>query len=498
MPKPASPMRFPGSIAEVEASPAGPGVGAFFDLDGTLVAGYTGIALTQERIRRRDVGVGELLSMVLGGINLQLGIAEFEELIGAAAIGLRGRPLSDMEELGDRLFAQKIEARIYPEMRDLVRAHMARGHTVVLSSSALTIQVHPVARYLGIEHTLTNRFETDADGILTGQVVRPILWGSGKAVAVQQFAAANDIDLAQSYFYADGNEDVALMYLVGNPRPTNPGSKMAEIATKRGWPILRFTSRGSHGLTGQVRALAGFGSYVPAAVGGLAIGLATRNRRRGANFFMSTWPRMLLSASGVRLNVLGAENLGHQRPAVFIFNHRNNFDPLITASLIRDDWTGVAKKELASDPVSGALGRLVDTIYVDRDDTESAVESLRQAETLVEKGLSVMISPEGTRLDTTGVGPFKRGAFRMAMAAGIPIVPVVIRNAEVIGARDSSTIHPGTVDVAVFPPIAVDGWTSANLSRRIDEVRQLYLDTLADWPVDELPPPKKRTARTKS
>ena len=59
MPKPASPMRFPGSIAEVEASPAGPGVGAFFDLDGTLVAGYTGIALTQERIRRRDVGVGE-------------------------------------------------------------------------------------------------------------------------------------------------------------------------------------------------------------------------------------------------------------------------------------------------------------------------------------------------------------------------------------------------------------------------------------------------------
>lgn len=186
MPKSPPPMRFPGSIAEVQASPEGPHIGAFFDLDGTLVAGYTGIALTQERIRRRDVGVGELISMVLGGINLQLGISEFEELIGAAAIGLRGRPLSDMEELGDRLFAQKIEARIYPEMRDLVRAHMARGHTVVLSSSALTIQVHPVARYLGIKHTLTNTFETDDDGILTGQVVRPILWGPGKATAVQQ------------------------------------------------------------------------------------------------------------------------------------------------------------------------------------------------------------------------------------------------------------------------------------------------------------------------
>jgi hypothetical protein len=80
MPNPLSPMRFPGSIAEVQASPEGPQVGAFFDLDGTLVAGYTGIALTQERIRRRDVGVGELIGMVLGGINLQLGISEFEDL----------------------------------------------------------------------------------------------------------------------------------------------------------------------------------------------------------------------------------------------------------------------------------------------------------------------------------------------------------------------------------------------------------------------------------
>ena len=109
---------------------------------------------------------------------------------------------------------------------------------------------------------------------------------------------------------------------------------------------------------------------------------------------------------------------------------------------------------------------------------------MRQAEGLVEKGLSVMIP--------------KRGAFRIAMAAGIPVVPVVIRNAEVIGARDSGTIHPGTVDVAVFPPISVDDWTSANLARRIDEVRQLYLDALADWPVEELPELKKRTAGAKS
>jgi putative phosphoserine phosphatase/1-acylglycerol-3-phosphate O-acyltransferase len=79
-------------------------------------------------------------------------------------------------------------------------------------------------------------------------------------------------------------------------------------------------------------------------------------------------------------------------------------------------------------------------------------------------------------------------------------VPIVIRNAEVIAARDSSTFNPGTVDVVVYPPIPVDDWTHDNLAERIAEVRQLYLDTLKDWPHDEVPTPalytrKKATAK---
>ena len=60
---------------------------------------------------------------------------------------------------------------------------------------------------------------------------------------MQAFAAENGVDLSKSYFYADGDEDVALMYLVGNPRPTNPAGKLAAVAAKRGWPVLRFSSR---------------------------------------------------------------------------------------------------------------------------------------------------------------------------------------------------------------------------------------------------------------
>ena len=480
-------LRLPGSVAEVMASPPGPKVGAFFDLDGTLVAGFTGVIMTRERFRSRDMGVGELIAMVTAGLNMQFGRIEFEGLINKATEVLRGRPLSDLQQIGERLFAEKIEKRIYPEMRELVSAHMERGHTVVLSSSALTIQVEPVARFLGIPYTLSNRFDVDINGVLTGKVLKPILWGPGKANAVQKFAADNDIDLSQSYFYADGDEDIALMHLVGNPRPTNPGEKMAEVARKRGWPILQFNSRGRGGLVGQMRNLLAAGSVVPAAYGAVGWGLLTRSRRRGVNFFTTAFPQMLLVINGVNLNVIGEENLTKERPAVFIFNHRNNIDPVIVGSLVKDNWTGVGKKELQNDPLVGTLGKLVDTVFIDREDPKKAVESLKQAEELARKGLSVVIAPEGTRLDTRTVGQFKKGPFRLAMGAGIPIVPIVIRNAEVISARDSSTLHPGTVDIVVYPPLSLDDWTLDNLNEKIAQVRQLYLDTLADWPVDSVP-----------
>src|SRR5271165_2200812 len=483
-------MRLPGSVAEVEASPPGPEVGAFFDLDGTLVAGFTGVILTQDRFRRREIGIGEFIGVVQAALNHQLGRADFEQLIYQGASMMRGRSLSDLDEIAERLFVQKIVSRIYPEMRELVRAHQARGHTVVLSSSALTIQVEPVARFLGIGNILSNRFEVDENGVLTGGVEKPILWGPGKANSVQTFAAERGIDLKKSYFYADGDEDVALMYLVGNPRPANPEGKLASVAAKRGWPVLRFSSRSGSNPLSQLRTLAGVATLAPIAAGAVGIGLLAGSRRRGVNFLTSNWGRALLAATGVSMNVLGEENLTAQRPAVFIFNHRNQVDPIIAGSLVRDNFTSVGKKELESDPIVGTIGKVMDAAFIDRDDPRRAVEGLHKVEELARKGLSILIAPEGTRHDTIEVGPFKKGPFRIAMAVGIPIVPIVIRNAEVISARDSTTFNPGTVDVVVYPPISVDDWTVENLPERIAEIRQLYLDTLRDWPRDKVPEPR--------
>jgi putative phosphoserine phosphatase/1-acylglycerol-3-phosphate O-acyltransferase len=98
------------------------------------------------------------------------------------------------------------------------------------------------------------------------------------------------------------------------------------------------------------------------------------------------------------------------------------------------------------------------------------------------EGYSIAISPEGTRSATPTVGEFKKGAFHMAMQGGVPIVPVVIRNAGELLWRGSKVMRSGTVDVHVHEPIAVGDWTPGTLTERVAEVRALFLQTLEDWP----------------
>ena len=239
------------AIAEIGASPAGPGIGAFFDLDGTLVDGFTAAAHVGDRIRRRQAGMGELLGVFDAALRYRFGRVEFEHLIVRAAGYLRGESLDELDELGERLFVERVAARLYSHMREIVQTHQERGHTVVLSSSALSIQALPVARFLGISNVQCNRLEVDGRGRLTGEIVKPIVWGPTKAAAVQQFCSANNVAVQGSYFYADGDEDAASMSVVGYPRPVNPRSGLAAAAAAHGWPVMCLAS----GRRAPVRAL---------------------------------------------------------------------------------------------------------------------------------------------------------------------------------------------------------------------------------------------------
>jgi len=234
-------------LAEIASADRGPAVGAFFDVDGTLVSGFTAMVHAGHRFRHRQAKVGEMLGVIEASVRYRMGRMQFERLVERASGYLRGESLAELDELGEYLFRRHIESRVFAAMRDVVRAHQDCGHTVVASSSALTIHAEPVARFLGITHVICNHFDVDESGLLTGAMVKPIVWGSRKAQAVQRFSAANDVDLQHSYFYADGDEDAALMRVVGHPRPVNPRSGLAAEAARHGWPVLRVEVDGPGG-----------------------------------------------------------------------------------------------------------------------------------------------------------------------------------------------------------------------------------------------------------
>lgn len=226
-------------VASIAEAPVGARVGAFFDLDGTLVDGFTAAAHAGHRIRNGQSGIGELLGVFEAAVRYRWGRMEFDRLLVRAAGYLRGESLASLDELGQDIYLRRVDARVYPVMRQVVRAHQDRGHTVVMISSALTIHAEPVAAALSIPHLICNHFTVDEDGRLTGGVVKPVIWGARKADAAALFADTNDVALQESYFYSDGYEDLPLMEAVGHPRPVNPRRGLAEAAARNGWPVLK-------------------------------------------------------------------------------------------------------------------------------------------------------------------------------------------------------------------------------------------------------------------
>ena len=158
------------TLADIATGPSGPGVGAFFDLDGTLLAGFTATAHASDRLRRGQARIGEVLGVVEASVRYKLGRMQFERLLARGATYLRGESLAELSAVGERLFAEELTHKVYPLMRLIVDAHLNRGHTVVISSSALTIHAEPVARALGISDVVCNSFELDEHGLLTGRV----------------------------------------------------------------------------------------------------------------------------------------------------------------------------------------------------------------------------------------------------------------------------------------------------------------------------------------
>lgn len=362
-----------------------------------------------------------------------------------------------------KVFATRLAGQIYPEMRELVRAHRGAGHTVVLIAEQTDERVRPLAQDLAVEHVLAEAPRGDA-----------------LVTRVREFAAAHGVNLSESFAYAHDVEELPLLEAVGYPCVVNPKRPLRRISLAHGWAKLKLKSRGRPRAGQVVRTGAAFAGMGGAAAIGLGVGATRRDRRAGFNAAASRGADLVLRAAGVRLRVTGEENLAH-RPAVIVFNHQSTLDMFVLAAVIRGDFTGVAKKELARDPSFAVFGYLADAAYIDRTDVVQAKEALAPAIDRLKAGVSIIVAPEGTRSATPTPGPFKKGALHLAMQAGVPIIPIVIRNAGDVIWSKSLLVRPGQVDVAVLPPVSTEGWEPSDLEHHVAAVRQMFIDALEHW-----------------
>jgi len=462
---------------EIREGPSGPKVGALFDLDQTLLAGFSATAFFRERLVSGRMSPRELGEALLGALSFGLGRTGFSGFVAATTAAYRGLAESVMEEIGEEVFEKHLATSIYPESRAIVRAHREMGHALAIVSSATRYQAEPLARELGIEHVLCTRLEV-VDGVFTGRVVHPTCYGEGKAHAAIDLAARHDLDLGESYFYTDSHEDLPLLNLVGRPRPLNPNARLAQIAKERQWPVRRFHSRGAPSAGDLLRTGLFLGSLVPSIWAGIAAGVVNRSQREAINMLGSLWGDLGTSLAGVDLRVEGEAHLWSHRPAVFIFNHQSGLDAVLMVKLLRRDVTGVGKKEIQRNPIFGPLFTAAGVVFIDRADPTKAIEALRPAVQALREGRSLVIAPEGTRSSTPRLGPFKKGAFHIAMQAGVPIVPVVFRNVLDALPKHALVVRPATVESVVLPPIDTSDWTRESLDAEIEAIRQRYLEVL--------------------
>ena len=203
-------------------------------------------------------------------------------------------------------------------------------------------------------------------------------------------------------------------------------------------------------------------------------------RGRALERLIKAGSRAVLFAAGVRIRVEGRECVVPGRSYVMVMNHVNFFDPLVVQAVFPGPIRGAEEESHFRWPVYGAVLRRIGQFPIDRKDPARAVESLkRAADWLREKPeFSFGILPEGTRTLDGRLGPFKRGAFLLALDAGLDILPVVEKGAFEIARKGSLKIRPGRLTVTIAPPVPTAGYSKETVGDLIDRVRRVFLDTL--------------------
>jgi len=183
------------------------------------------------------------------------------------------------------------------------------------------------------------------------------------------------------------------------------------------------------------------------------------------------WARGILFVSRIKVTVNGLKNIDPTQSYVYMSNHQSNFDIPVLLAYLPVQFRWLAKAELFKIPIFGRAMRGAGYVKIDRFNQKAAFESINEAAGKMKNGVSVMIFPEGTRSLDGNIRSFKKGGFVMAVDAGVPIVPVVLKGTWPIMDKSSLRINNGEVSLNIETPIATTDYTRENKDDLIQRVR---------------------------
>lgn len=186
--------------------------------------------------------------------------------------------------------------------------------------------------------------------------------------------------------------------------------------------------------------------------------------------------RSTLATAGIRFKI---HQIGEpvNRPVIYTINHSSTLDLFVIIGLGLPRVRFVAKHEFQYNPVFFLLGNVTGQVFINRQNSEKAVENIQKAyNKILKRRLSVLVAPEGSRRHKGFIGTFKKGAFRMAIDLKYPIVPVYVDHAEQLSSGKSLITNSGDLNVYIHPAIDTTDWSLKTLDQHIGDVRSKYLE----------------------
>lgn len=184
------------------------------------------------------------------------------------------------------------------------------------------------------------------------------------------------------------------------------------------------------------------------------------------------WAKVHLRISGIRVKVEGLEKIG-EGPFIFMCNHSSALDIFALLATLPIDFKWIAKRELFLIPFFGWALKRAGYIALERESPVKARKAIKQARSLIEKKMNLLIFPEGTRSVDGTLLPFRKGGFFIALTTGLPIVPIGICGARPLQPKGSILPRgPGEIHLTIGDMVRVDGKSKGTMDILMQEVRR--------------------------